>query len=741
MKHTTDIPRRWRIAILSTAFGLLAAVGMRSLTAQPSPASQPADPAAIPATGPAAVAELKRLYASFEKNLRSLPRDRFDVAAVAELCGRDADDLKAWVGDNTDALPYRGALRGSTGVLMDRAGNSLDRALLLAELLQGAGYEVRLANATLQEAQAEQVLKLASAPRKRAGAVTDIAEAQAARARAQAQAERLLTALGPPPSATNQAAQMAAVADHWWVQRQQAGQWVDVDLYGLSGLTPAQTLPLSANPAQLPLDPKDLHEVELRVVIEVLRGGKLTSDRVLTHKFRTAENLGRTINFRHTVGKPIPEPDMEDGAEARKRLRANLVGQEVFLPVLLVEDRTILEASFTTDGTIDRNPRMNPAGELGGKMADVFGGLTGSPDAGPKGVLTAEWIEYEIRVPGQQPQTVRRPVFDLIGPAARAAGVSALPPLEEPARLSRALAMVSQTQIFLQPCDLSPMFVMYQQARAEIRDKQYWINAVEGAPGSEFQMARGFERLGLRDATSSLFALMRRAIGPAPDSVYVDQPNIIHFRDLVEPALDGGMTRRRGMDLAFTSTAALSAPDEAFAIQVRQGVADTLAEHLALGDGASPDENTVGVFEAAAQPGLVRAADAASVQKMQLPADAAARAKADVDQGHVLVLASSTSGRWSWWRVNAATGQTIGVMDNGYHAALTEQEAQYERQLIGFNRRLKPPMKPKDFLDMSKDQIKEWGKDPDTITNLLGLQADWKALILRRGMRAMFIPG
>ena len=44
----------------------------------------------------------------------------------------------------------------------------------------------------------------------------------------------------------------------------------------------------------------------------------------------------------------------------------------------------------------------------------------GSPEKKPAGVLTAEWIEYEIHVPGRPALKIRRDVFDLIGPAQRA---------------------------------------------------------------------------------------------------------------------------------------------------------------------------------------------------------------------------------------------------------------------------------------------------------------------------------
>src|SRR5207302_378705 len=103
--------------------------------------------------------QLEQTYAEMEKALRALDRERFDVQAVIEKVGRNPGKLFEWVRDQTSPLPYRGALRGSQGVLMERAGNSLDRSLLLSELLQGVGCDVRLANATLSPDQARALLQ------------------------------------------------------------------------------------------------------------------------------------------------------------------------------------------------------------------------------------------------------------------------------------------------------------------------------------------------------------------------------------------------------------------------------------------------------------------------------------------------------------------------------------------------------------------------------------------------------
>jgi hypothetical protein len=89
---------------------------------------------------------------------RAVARDRRDPKYVVETVGRKPNDLSAWVRDSTTWIPYRGQLRGPTGVLMDRLGNSLARALVLAALLEASGQTVSLGHAELSREQATDLL-------------------------------------------------------------------------------------------------------------------------------------------------------------------------------------------------------------------------------------------------------------------------------------------------------------------------------------------------------------------------------------------------------------------------------------------------------------------------------------------------------------------------------------------------------------------------------------------------------
>src|SRR5262249_33801924 len=117
---------------------------------------------------------------TFENGLRAIedgeketPRDRWDPDYVVASLGSDPQVIVEWVRENTGWIPYHGVLRGPVGVLMDRQGSSLDRALLLATLLERAGQRVRLAHGLLSTIQAIDLLPNADLLRRRTIDQTD----------------------------------------------------------------------------------------------------------------------------------------------------------------------------------------------------------------------------------------------------------------------------------------------------------------------------------------------------------------------------------------------------------------------------------------------------------------------------------------------------------------------------------------------------------------------------------------
>ena len=95
-------------------------------------------------------------------------------------------------------VPYTGSVRGARGTLESGGGNALDQALLLAALLGARGVETRLARGRLDWTDAARLVVGTSTP-------------------------------SAPEPGDPWPRWLEAAADHWWVQAQRDGQWVDLD--------------------------------------------------------------------------------------------------------------------------------------------------------------------------------------------------------------------------------------------------------------------------------------------------------------------------------------------------------------------------------------------------------------------------------------------------------------------------------------------------------------------------------
>lgn len=161
----------------------------------------------------AVVAGFESRLAGLEASAASLSGVEYDTAGVsiralaAQL--RTVAASVDWVAENTTLDPYVGMLRGARGALFSRGGNSLDRSLLLGELLEAQGVSWRLA-------------------------VGDLSDETA---RALAATTTVRGALGGDgvPSSVAEYSPAAdgsirgTLAHHYWVRARVNGDWVNLD--------------------------------------------------------------------------------------------------------------------------------------------------------------------------------------------------------------------------------------------------------------------------------------------------------------------------------------------------------------------------------------------------------------------------------------------------------------------------------------------------------------------------------
>jgi len=701
-------------------FCLMLVMSWSGSLARLAPADSP-PPASRPSPEVVA-AEVDRVFAGLAKAASDLPRDTFDPSAIVAAAGEDPARLAAWVREHTWWVPYHGVLRGAMGVQMDRLGNSVDRSLLLAELLRRSGHTVRLARADLDPATADKLLsavrpvpdvRLPGSPvdrtpqqiaddfvrqfvtpfgidegraRRHLGDAllkgNKLTEEMVSRTAEQAPLLANLVRLPAPAAAPAgpSAAARAAAADHWWVQVQREGRWADLDV-----MSPAADLASPAPPASTVefkndasiLDALPCHEVQVRIIVEQLAGGRLTEHPVLTHVFRPAEMIGRSVRLTHLPADWNDKLDLlaHDGAARFQQLAA---AQTKWVPMLIPGgDTAIYQGSFSDTGEIVAKANLNAMKTLGGRIGAIGSALDDPPPAAAAdGRLTAEWIEYEIRVPGRPAATVRRQVFDLLGPAARASGNLAGFQVTPAGRLERGMTLLGDLEMLMVPCQLSSQYNTHLALRAALANRPALKGLIVGMYRPQPDNPSEYlSNLSSAPGDLHAFAIARGAANRLGAELYYDTVNIfsMHQFALVEP-VDAALQVMacRAFDIVENHLAVrASSRTPAAQVRLEQGVWDTNTEALLM-SGCGRVQNTATSFASAGDGDWLTLRTPEDLPRISAgySPDARQRIADDLKAGRWVVAAGAAGKATGWWRINPATGQTLGIGSTGWGDAV-----------------------------------------------------------------------
>ncbi|HEX7005340.1 MAG TPA: hypothetical protein VF168_14240 [Trueperaceae bacterium] len=668
---------------------------------------------------------MEQLFEAVEIAAAQQPRDSFDPQWIVEEVGTEPEALFAWVRDNTYLVPYKGALRGPVGVLMDRRGNSLDRALLLRELLIRAGHNALLVTGTLTAEQAEGLLENRSQPpegidpaeaRQAAMSAEEVVSAEEVwaghgldvdmlrdriteqeaagdeiertlAARTDEQTRFLVDLAGDLISGQQdeRALRIESLRDHWWVEIQMPTNIVDLD----PSLPDAEVGEIIAQPAtrfspesvgQLRGLPDMTHTVTIRVIIERLNEGELEEQVALEHEIFPAELYGKPVQLLHTPPSLPQELSTLTGAALEERLATLEVEREEWLPILRVGDEEIVQKSFTKTGELNSDPGSSAAsaGQVGNAVGGMFGGFGGAlGGAAPEqtSYLTAEFIEYELHVPGAGTRKIRREVFDLIGAAARL-GDDFVAIQERLAAREEPPFVVSEVDILATPTLPSASFYAHLAASALAANREVLLGSLEGDfdgnPASVDTAPFPSPAYGVA------LALREMASGAG---FYSDRVSIFTFHRL--GTLSGEeLTEIEAFDVVTDGSDAGSASADADD-RLRRGVMLTNIEAAAHPSAEAGVVNTALLLEAGREQGVdwiaLRSPTDPGWQELKLSPDSIARIRESVEAGAVVVAPLSPisvagqAPEEGWWTIDPLNGATLGIGANGWGQGMVEQ--------------------------------------------------------------------
>jgi hypothetical protein len=528
------------------------------------------------------------------------------------------------------------------------------------------------------------------------------------------QASFIAAAVGQPKediSKKEEAAAVEALRNHWWVQLQQGSTWKDLDP-SLPDAEPGRPLGVVtetlAPDKYSDLKKELLHTVQIEAVIEVWNEGKVTEVSVLKQELIPADRIGQVIALRHV---PVARPeDINLFAEkdVAGRLKATVLDQKAWIPVLTVGSTDVFKYSFNDRGDLGDTTlpgyiqNVLSARELARKLEEgstILGnqvkGWFGQPKAEePKrpppeasvGLqLTAEWIDYEIHAPGQPVRKIRRQIFDLIGPAARSAEKVGTPEMTEAKRLERGLALLGRIDILPLAAQLSSELVTNLMCKGVLANRQALTDQMSGPDTIESSALR--EKLKDITPPTSLYALAlnRMELNGSANGVYLDRLNILSLHRGFRENTKRDLVIFHGFDIVANDIAvAARARANSFFLRLEQGVVDTFAETL-LAAGCPPFtsvDNTAELFSASGAQGIdwvaIRDVRGQAWAALQLPDDIRARIEGDLLANYIIVVPTRSvsiegTARVGWWRVDPMTGHTLGIGDRGWGQTSVEK--------------------------------------------------------------------
>ena len=590
---------------------------------------------------------------------RTFDLTHVDPVHFAAALGHDPVRLFEFVRDEIAYEAYRGVLRGPRGTLLARAGNSADRAGLLASLLKAAGQRVRFARGTLPEREARELVtsmwavKDTTLTKPEARDTLRATSATFARA-AQRDYSLIRTLLKdaklPSPVAMPSLDSLVAEArSHYWVQWARDGRWEDLDpLFRETNPGRAST---RAEEVLDDLPEAAFHRVLLRVTLEEYKDDVADSRPILTYEAKAADLSAVAVLLAH-----VPELWQGPAESVEAALSAAIQDTGRVKPVLAIGGQVVTGDAFL------QKPRT---GGIGGIRT-----MLGRREP----IASAYWVEFVLVAPDGTRQTVVREIFDRVGPARRKAGQR----LDAGQIRSRAEARdavdVTNTVygLFFTTGGVDP------QHLAEVADAQ----AAEGLD----DIAAALRRTGVAFAAISDGLLSRMASTRATIRFYPDAPRV----SIAE--MSGGASFRVALDLRRERVRAVAAggtPETLFAATMLRGVVQgtlerVLLEHLIaetqkLGPAQVATLSTSALFDRAVAeriPILLLPRDRSRLDGT-VPPDVVARLDEAAAAGHLAIAPQRTvsiggAQRFAWWQVDPRSGETIAVTDEGLHQVTSE---------------------------------------------------------------------
>jgi hypothetical protein len=365
---------------------------------------------------------------AIEKYIKSYPNSPTDIDGVAGGL-HTVTAAFDYVRDNVALEAYPGLMKGPAATLSTKGGNDLDRAILLATLLQKQGFAAKIAKGRLTAQQAATLyneilvttdardrIDAASRPAfgqrasgflSRMKSFSDAKYADLIKA-AINRAEALKRQI-PMDMNTNEGSKnslLAIISTHYWLRVEQKGETIDLD----PSFPEAKAGDVFCSVENLldfdRVSEETAQKVEFTVTADYLKDGNIVADTVLSVVSRSSDLWDSVIRF-----------TMYPNSTASAR-------QPMIATEIRIGDKRVSGRPFGMErpATTNETPHTAPMQGFGFGLQQSFGGtasgLLGGKSTGglPDDKKTARLVRVRLGVtskgPGLAPETWTRTVFD-----------------------------------------------------------------------------------------------------------------------------------------------------------------------------------------------------------------------------------------------------------------------------------------------------------------------------------------
>ncbi len=621
----------------------------------------------------------------------ALKRERFDPEARVESADYDLETLVDFVRDEIAFHPYAGIMRGAAGTLRARAGSSLDQALLLAQMLKFAGYDARIVRADLTDVLARRLLDAsgnAPAPQstdyiseaiKQAFGETESEPSETRRIEetkyykdTQRLTQVLLRTLDEagvklaPADATERL--LENIRTYFWVQYRESPTqpWQQAHPAFGSAEPPKVLEPAEVFTESIP--DKYQHQFSMTAWIEQWLGGKIEKHSIMQPWSAPVANLnGKAIRFQNMPDGVTQENNHDlDLALANTNTLIPFVGKAAASGAMAFD----LQGRAIDPMAQGGSPAAGIFKTVGDKFVTATTDLADRADGKPAMALHSMYLEFTFQRPGGESETRRRYL---------------VPPRDtyEEDRNEVLRQLITSYTYMVATGGQPPEFITDQFIEGTVSDLEWLEYVVLSQASPKQKMELPEEPL---SAFPTLFQQWSMERLPVEAGVvrFRSQPALVGMRDGFRDA----RTTFSEVDVVWNAVESLrrsgsdwiTVPQDA----LTAGVWDTVLEEIPL-SGTQTSQTYVAsapiVFNRAQEQGiklLVMSPDhpvGSELEALTLDEHEQRFVRRDLDAGYTIVIPErrpDQSPMTAWWRVNTSSGETLGMMGDGYGATSAE---------------------------------------------------------------------